>query len=192
MTRLLFILGTRPEAIKLAPLISRFRQAPSNWSVEVCVTGQHRQLIDPVLEFFDLRPEYDLKVMRPDQSLFSVSAAIIHNLERVMEASRPDCVFVQGDTTTAFLGALGGFYKRSKIAHIEAGLRSHDKYSPYPEELNRQLVGRMADFHFAPTEAARQNLHDEGVQEGVWVVGNTVIDALHLGLNSIRQKGESR
>lgn len=187
--RFLFIFGTRPEAIKLAPLVWALKEIGE---VRVCATGQHREMLDQVLDFFSIIPDYDLNIMRRDQSLFSVTAGSLKLLEDVIDDCNPQIIFVQGDTTTAFVGALAGFYKQVKVAHIEAGLRSFNKYSPFPEEINRSLVGRLADYHFAPTEKARKNLLDENVDgKDIFVVGNTVIDALFLGMDIIK-KYESR
>lgn len=190
MKKTLFIFGTRPEAIKLAPLIKEFQNNQEKFTVKVCVTAQHREMLDQVLNFFGISPDYDLNIMKPNQSLFSLTADIIKSLEGVLSHFDPDLIFVQGDTTTAFAGALTGFYKKIKIAHIEAGLRSQNKYSPFPEEVNRILVGHIADYHFAPTEKAKENLIKEGINKNIWVVGNTVIDALFLGLKLIKTQGE--
>ena len=190
--KFLFVFGTRPEAIKLAPLIKEFKKR-KGIEIEVCVTGQHREMLDQVLNFFDLPVDYDLDVMKKNQSLFDITSLLIKDIEKVLNDSLPDLIFVQGDTTTAFVGALAGFYKKIHIAHIEAGLRSFDKFSPFPEEINRVLISHLADFHFAPTERAKSNLLKEGVSEGnIWVVGNTVIDALHLGLDILSKKDELR
>ncbi|MBI5641727.1 MAG: UDP-N-acetylglucosamine 2-epimerase (non-hydrolyzing) [Nitrospirae bacterium] len=181
--RFLFVFGTRPEAIKLAPLVIGLRDIAD---VRVCVTGQHREMLDQVLRFFSITPDYDLNVMVKNQSLFTVTAKALKLMEPVMEKSRPDLVIVQGDTTTAFIGALAGFYRQTQVAHIEAGLRSHDKYSPFPEEMNRILAGHIADYHFVPTEKARQNLLRENVPDrDIFITGNTVIDALFMGLEII-------
>jgi len=188
--KFLFIFGTRPEAIKLAPVIRKFQNNQEKFTVKICVTAQHREMLDQVLNFFGIRPDYDLNLMKPNQSLFRLTADIIESLENVLNEFDPDLIFVQGDTTTAFAGALAGFYKRIRVAHIEAGLRSCDKYSPFPEEINRVLVGHIVDFHFAPTEKAKENLLIEGIRNNVWVVGNTVIDALFLGLDIIKEHGE--
>jgi UDP-N-acetylglucosamine 2-epimerase (non-hydrolysing) len=186
----LFIFGTRPEAIKLAPLIKEF-QTDSHHSIKVCVTGQHRQLLHQVLSFFEINTDYDLDLMKPDQSLFDLNVDILKSLEVVLDKCKPDLVLVQGDTTTAFAGALASFYKRIKVAHVEAGLRSNNKASPFPEEINRILVGHLADYHFAPTTNAKKNLLREGISEdSVFVVGNTVIDALLLGLEYIKWHGD--
>lgn len=184
--KLLFIFGTRPEAIKMAPVIKEFHNN-SPFDVKVCVTAQHRQMLDQVLNFFNIKPDYDLNLMRPNQSLFDITANSLVALERVLDLEKPDFIFVQGDTTTAFVGALAGFYKKIKVAHIEAGLRSGNKYSPFPEEINRVLLGHIADYHFAPTEKAKENLLNENIKNNVYVVGNTVIDALHLGLKFIEE-----
>jgi UDP-N-acetylglucosamine 2-epimerase (non-hydrolysing) len=186
---LLFVLGTRPEAIKMAPLIKRFQES-GYFCVKVCVTAQHREMLDQVLEFFGIIPDFDLNLMKADQTLFDITADSIKGLEKVLNEYLPDLIFVQGDTTTAFTGALAGFYRKVKVVHIEAGLRSGNRLSPYPEEVNRLLAGRLSDYHFAPTEKAAENLRKEGITGNVWVVGNTVIDALFLGLDIIRSKGE--
>ncbi|MFA6034773.1 MAG: UDP-N-acetylglucosamine 2-epimerase (non-hydrolyzing) [Myxococcota bacterium] len=191
MKKLLFIFGTRPEAIKMAPLVKEFRKDPALWDVKVCVTAQHREMLDQVLGFFEITPDYDLDLMKPNQSLFQVTAGAISGLEKVLDGSTPDIIFVQGDTTTAFVGALAGFYKKIRVAHIEAGLRSGDRYSPFPEEINRILAGHISDWHFAPTKGAAANLAREGITANVHVVGNTVVDALFLGLDLIRSRGDS-
>lgn len=188
--KILFVFGTRPEAIKMAPLVRAFASLTDRFDVRVCLTGQHRQMLDQVMDFFDLKADYDLNLMLPNQTLFDITANALKGLEPVLEDFQPDGVFVQGDTTTAFAGALAAFYKKVKVLHLEAGLRSGQKYSPFPEEINRILAGHIADFHFAPTPQAQQNLHSEGIKENVWVVGNTVIDALLLGLDLIKSRGE--
>jgi UDP-N-acetylglucosamine 2-epimerase (non-hydrolysing) len=184
--KILFVFGTRPEAIKMAPLIKEFEAYRESFQTGVCVTAQHREMLDQVLGFFDISPDYDLDLMRPDQSLFDVTADGLKGLERVFGEYGPDLVFVQGDTTTAFVGALAGYYNKIKVAHLEAGLRSGDRYSPFPEEMNRVMAGHLSDYHFAPTERAARNLAGEGITENVWVVGNSVIDALFLGLQIVR------
>ena len=191
MRKILFIVGTRPEAIKMAPLIKEFEKK-NNFDVRICVTAQHREMLDQVLDFFNIKVDYDLNLMKPNQSLFTITADVLKALEKVLEKENPDLIFVQGDTSTSFVGALAGFYKKIKIAHIEAGLRSHNKYSPFPEEINRVLVGHIADYHFAPTERAKKNLYNEGIKKNVWVVGNTVIDALFLGLDIIKKEGRDK
>jgi UDP-N-acetylglucosamine 2-epimerase (non-hydrolysing) len=190
MHKLLFIFGTRPESIKMAPLI-RMAQQDSAFEVTTCVTAQHREMLDQVLNFFDIAPDYDLDLMLPNQDLFDVTALGIGKLKNILKQVNPDIVLVQGDTTTAFIGALAAFYTKTKIAHIEAGLRSGDVYSPYPEEMYRILTGKLANYHFAPTLLAKNNLAKENIVENVYVVGNTVIDALFLGLDIIKNTGEN-
>jgi len=192
LIKVLFIFGTRPEAIKLAPLIYELRRYQNEFSVSVCVTGQHREMLDQVLDFFQIKPDYDLKLMKQDQTLFDITSEGLKSIGSVLDAEHPDLVIVQGDTTTAFVGALAAFYKQIKVAHIEAGLRTYEKYSPFPEEINRVLVSHLADYHFAPTESAKKNLEKEGITKNVWVVGNTVIDALFLGLSIIRQETDQK
>jgi UDP-N-acetylglucosamine 2-epimerase (non-hydrolysing) len=183
--RFLFIFGTRPEAIKMAPLITNLEKIGS---VQVCVTGQHRDMLDQVLEFFSIVPDYDLNIMVKNQSLFTVTIKSMKLLERVLDESKPDLIIVQGDTTTAFVGALAGFYKKIRIAHVEAGLRSFNKSSPFPEEMNRTLVGHIADYHFAPTKKAQDNLIKESIPaKNIFVVGNTVIDALLMSMDIIKR-----
>jgi len=177
--RVMFCFGTRPEAIKLAPVIHELARQPGEFQPVVLVTAQHRQMLDQVLRFFDIRPDHDLDVMRRGQSLADVTVAVLRGVERVLRRVRPDMVMVQGDTTSALAAALAAFYKRVPIGHVEAGLRTSDKYSPYPEEMNRRLVSSLADLHFAPTTAAKENLLGEGVSRGcISVTGNTVVDAL--------------
>jgi UDP-N-acetylglucosamine 2-epimerase (non-hydrolysing) len=192
MRKILFIFGTRPEAIKMAPLIKEFEKNNNYFDIKVCVTGQHRQMLDQVLDFFDIKPDFDLNLMKHNQTLFDITAGAIKGLEKVLNDYNPDLIFVQGDTTTAFVGSLAGFYKKIKIAHLEAGLRSGNKYSPYPEEINRILAGHISDFHFAPTITAKKNLLKENINENIWIVGNTVIDALFLGLKIIKEKNEKK
>ncbi|MEZ5352580.1 MAG: UDP-N-acetylglucosamine 2-epimerase (non-hydrolyzing) [Bryobacteraceae bacterium] len=181
MTNALFIFGTRPEAIKLCPVVDALRKHP-DYRVSVCVTAQHRALLDQVLAVFQVRPDHDLNVMTPGQTLFQSTSRITAALEPVIEREQPDVVLVQGDTTTTFCGALAGFYKRIPVAHIEAGLRTGDRYQPFPEEMNRLLAGRLASIHFAATPWAADNLRREGVEDGsIHVTGNTGIDAvLHV------------
>jgi len=183
--KLLFIFGTRPEAIKMAPLIAACKQQPDVWEAKVCITAQHREMLDQVLDFFDIKADYDLSLMKPNQTLFDITALGLKGLETILQQEKPDVVFVQGDTTTAFVGALAAFYQKIKVAHIEAGLRSGDKYSPFPEEVNRKLVSAVTDFHFAPTKNAADNLAKENVANNVYVTGNTVIDALLTGVELV-------
>jgi UDP-N-acetylglucosamine 2-epimerase (non-hydrolysing) len=175
----LFCFGTRPEAIKLAPVIRELARHPKEFQPAVLVTAQHRQMLDQVLRVFDIKPDHDLDVMRPGQSLADVTVGALRGVERVLRLARPDMVIVQGDTTSAFAAALAAFYERIPVGHVEAGLRTGDKYSPYPEEMNRRLVSSLADLHFAPTRAAKENLLSEGVSRSrIHVTGNTVVDAL--------------
>lgn len=192
MKKIMFLFGTRPEAIKLAPLIRLFKAHKDEFETIVCVSGQHRQMLDQVLNFFEIEPDLDLELMEPNQSLFSLSAKMIAKMEKVFTTWNPDLVFVQGDTTTVFMGALAAYFKKVKVAHVEAGLRSFNKYSPFPEEMNRLLTSRLADIHFVPTKISQDNLRREGVSDHVHVTGNTVIDALFLGLELIKKHGESR
>lgn len=187
--KLLFIFGTRPEAIKMAPLIKK-AESDNNFEVLVCVTAQHRQMLDQVLDFFSIKPDYDLNIMTHNQDLSSLTSDLLVELQKVLREVNPDLVFVQGDTTTAFVGALASFYNKTKVAHIEAGLRSYDKLSPYPEEMYRIMVSDMAHYHFAPTKLSEECLKRENVTGQIHVVGNTVIDALFLGLDIIKSGGE--
>ncbi len=177
--RVMVLFGTRPEAIKLAPVIRELARRSGRLETRVVVTAQHRQMLDQVLALFHLRPDHDLDVMRPGQDLFDVTARVLTGLKGILEQERPDLLLVQGDTTSVFVGALAAFYSRAAVGHVEAGLRTHDKFSPFPEEMNRKLATALADLHFAPTETARRHLAEEGVPAGsIFVTGNTVIDAL--------------
>ncbi len=179
MQRVLFVFGTRPEAIKLCPLIRRLARQPDRFEARVCVTAQHRSMLDQVLKAFEVRPDHDLNLMLENQSLAQLTARVVAALEPVIEAERPDLLLVQGDTTTTFCAALAGFYARIRVGHVEAGLRTGDRYEPFPEEINRVLTTRVADLHFAPTDEASANLRTEGVPAGsIFVTGNTVIDAV--------------
>lgn len=197
MKKILIISGTRPEAIKMAPLIKEFEnynlmsnEDKFKFEVRICITAQHREMLDQVFEFFNIKPDYDLNLMKTNQTLFDITANGLKGIKGVLEDYSPDFIFVQGDTTTTFVGALAGFYKKIKVIHIEAGLRTNNKYSPFPEEINRKLVSHIADYHFAPTIRAKENLYHEGLRNNVYVVGNTVIDALFWGLNIIKSEGE--
>jgi UDP-N-acetylglucosamine 2-epimerase (non-hydrolysing) len=185
MKTILFIYGTRPEAIKMAPLIKEFRKFPNSYDVKICLTGQHRQMLDQINVIFGINADYDLNIMLENQTLFDITARCLIGLKDVIEKVIPDLIFVQGDTTSAMIGALAGYYKQIPIAHLEAGLRSRNKYSPYPEEVNRIITGHISDYHFAPTKMAVKNLREEGIVKNVYMVGNTVIDALYLGLRTI-------
>ena len=175
--RVMTIFGTRPEAIKMAPLVKELQNRPEIQSI-CCVTAQHRQMLDSVLEIFHLKPDYDLNIMEPRQTLSTITTKCLLGMEGVLEQAKPDLVLVHGDTSTTFAGALAAFYHQVMVGHVEAGLRTWDKYSPFPEEMNRKLVGDIADLHFCPTAANRENLAREDIKDGVFITGNTVIDAL--------------
>ena len=192
MKRILIIFGTRPEAIKMAPVVKALKAIPS-FETRVCISSQHRELLLPVLDLFEIAFDYDLDVMRPDQTLTTITVRILEAMERVFVEFHPDMVVVHGDTSTAFASALSAFYQQIPIAHVEAGLRTFDMKSPWPEELNRKLVGGMADLHFAPTEHARNNLLMENVAEkSVFVTGNTIVDALLSMREKIRGQSSLR
>lgn len=177
--KVMTIFGTRPEAIKMAPLVHALKQSPYTESI-VCVTAQHRQMLDQVLEIFDIQPDYDLDIMESRQTLATITEKSLRGLDEVLEQVKPDIVLVHGDTSTTFAGALAAFYHKIPVGHVEAGLRTYDKYSPFPEEMNRKLVGQIAEMHFAPTVRNRDNLFREQITDGVLVCGNTVVDAIHL------------
>jgi UDP-N-acetylglucosamine 2-epimerase (non-hydrolysing) len=187
MQKLLFIFGTRPEAIKMAPIILACRRHPEQLNVKVCLTGQHREMLDQVMRFFEISGDYDLELMQPNQTLYDITARCLTLLQNVLREWEPDLVLVQGDTTSAFAGALAAFYSKISIAHVEAGLRSHNKYSPFPEEINRKLISAMTDLHLTPTRLATENLRQENVSGTIREVGNTVIDALLYGVEKVRQ-----
>jgi UDP-N-acetylglucosamine 2-epimerase (non-hydrolysing) len=179
MIKNLIIFGTRPEAIKMAPLVRAFQKNKDQFETRVCVTAQHREMLDQVLDFFEITPDYDLDLMKPNQNLYSLTSDIILGLKPILEEFQPDYVYVHGDTTTTMASSIAAFYAGAKVCHVEAGLRTNNKLSPFPEEINRQVTGRIADYHFAPTEQAKQNLLKENVSEStILVTGNTVIDAL--------------
>ena len=175
--KVMTVFGTRPEAIKMAPLALELSRRPE-FDALCCVTAQHREMLDSVLDIFQLRPDFDLDVMEPRQTLSTITTKCLLGLEEVLRQVRPDLVLVHGDTSTTFAGALAAFYQQIAVGHVEAGLRTWDKYSPFPEEMNRSMVGRLADLHFCPTSANRRNLEAEGISKGLFVTGNTVIDAL--------------
>ena len=175
--RVMTVFGTRPEAIKMAPLVQELARRPGIESL-CCVTAQHREMLDSVLHIFDLTPDYDLNIMQPRQTLSTITSKCLLGMEGVLEQARPDLVLVHGDTSTTFAGALAAFYHQIPVGHVEAGLRTWDRYSPFPEEMNRTMVGDLAELHFCPTRANRDNLAREGITEGVFITGNTVIDAL--------------
>ena len=181
MIKVITVFGTRPEAIKLAPVIRELERRPDVFESRICVTGQHREMLDQMLELFGITPDYDLDVMTHDQSLTDVTVAVLQGMRRVFEAEDPDWVLVQGDTTTTMAGGLGAFHHGCRVAHVEAGLRTFDKHDPWPEEMNRRVAGVVADLHFAPTASSARNLYAEGVtKDRVFVTGNTVIDALNV------------
>ena len=187
MKRILLVFGTRPEAIKMAPLVREFQKHPEAFETIVCVTGQHREMLDQVLRIFGIQPDYDLNIMRQGQDLYDVTARVLLGMRDVLREARPDVVLVHGDTTTSAAAALAAFYQRIPVGHVEAGLRTHDIYSPWPEEMNRQLTGRIATYHFAPTPLSKRNLTEEGVSpDRIVVTGNTVIDALRQVVSRIK------
>ncbi len=188
MRKILSIFGTRPEAIKMAPVIKELERHPDDFVSIVCVTAQHREMLDQVLSAFKINPDYDLDIMKSGQDLFQISCAVLTGLRSVLEETRPDLVLVHGDTTTTMTAALASFYFGTKVGHVEAGLRTRDKLAPYPEEMNRRVAGAIADLHFAPTPGARQNLIEEAVDpKTIHVTGNTVVDALFAALAIIKE-----
>ena len=192
MKKILIVFGTRPEAIKMAPLVKSLQQQEEIDTI-VAVTGQHRQMLDQVLHLFDIQPDYDLNIMKPGQDLYDVTCRVLQGMRDVLEKSQPDLVLVHGDTTTSTAAALAAFYKQIPVGHVEAGLRTYDIYSPWPEEMNRQLTGRIATYHFAPTELSRKNLLREGVHDDrICVTGNTVIDALQHVVMKLRTDAQLR
>jgi len=187
MKKILIVFGTRPEAIKMAPLVKEFQKDLINFDIKVCVTAQHREMLDQVLDLFRIIPDYDLNVMTPGQDLYDVTSKILLKIKPVLEELKPDLVLVHGDTVTTFATSLAAYYQKIKVGHIEAGLRTGDLYSPWPEEGNRRLTGVLTDYHFSPTNTSKNNLLNEGVSESsVFVTGNTVIDALQLVVNRIK------
>ena len=187
MKKIMLVFGTRPEAIKMAPLVKAFERDKEDFQTIVCVTGQHRQMLDQVLDLFEIKPDYDLNIMKAGQDLYDVTARVLTGMRDVLKEVQPDVVLVHGDTTTSTAAALAAFYQQIPVAHIEAGLRTHNIYSPWPEEMNRQITGRIATYNFAPTALSRENLLHEGVDEKkITVTGNTVIDALYWVVNRIK------
>lgn len=187
MKKVMLVFGTRPEAIKMAPLVKEFQKNPEHFQSIVCVTGQHRQMLDQVLELFEITPDYDLDIMKAGQDLYDVTSRVLVGMRDVLKEAQPDVVLVHGDTTTSTAAALAAFYQQIPVGHVEAGLRTHNIYSPWPEEMNRQLTGRIATYHFAPTPLSRENLLREGVSEDkITVTGNTVIDALYWVVNKVK------
>ncbi len=191
MKRILLVFGTRPEAIKMCPLVKEFQKHPKSFETVVCVTGQHREMLDQVLQIFDVKPDYDLNIMKQGQDLYDVTARVLTGMRDVLDKVNPDVVLVHGDTTTSMAAAMAAFYRQIPVGHVEAGLRTHNLYSPWPEEMNRQVTGRIAEYDFAPTPLSRQNLLDEGVKdEKITVTGNTVIDALHWVVGKIENDNQ--
>lgn len=187
MKTILLVFGTRPEAIKMAPLVKEFQKYPEDFKTIVCVTGQHREMLDQVLQIFDITPDYDLNIMKRGQDLYDVTSRVLLGMRDVLKETHPDVVLVHGDTTTSTAAALSAFYQQIPVGHVEAGLRTYDIYSPWPEEMNRQLTGRITTYHFSPTPLSRQNLIQEHVSDNqILVTGNTVIDALYWVVDRIK------
>lgn len=186
MKKVMLVFGTRPEAIKMCPLVNEFQKHPGEFETIVCVTGQHREMLDQVLTIFDVTPDYDLNIMKQGQDLTDVTARVLTGLRDVFKECRPDVVLVHGDTTTSTAGALAAFYAQIPVGHVEAGLRTHNIYSPWPEEMNRQITGRIATYNFSPTPLSEKNLLEEKAQGNIYVTGNTVIDALHMVVDKLK------
>ena len=187
MKKVMLVFGTRPEAIKMAPLIKEFQKYPNEFLTVICVTGQHREMLDQVLNIFEIVPDYDLNIMKQEQDLYDVTAKVLTGIRDVLKEAEPDVVFVHGDTTTSMATALATFYQQIPEGHVEPGLRTHNIYSPWPEEMNRQLTGRIATYHFSPTLLSKQNLLNEGIgEDNIVVTGNTVIDALYMVVEKIK------
>lgn len=187
MKRVMLVFGTRPEAIKMAPLVQEFQKYPAQYETLVCVTGQHREMLDQVLSIFGIVPDYDLNIMKPGQDLYDVTARVLSGMRDILTQSQPDVVLVHGDTTTSMAVALAAFYQQIPVGHVEAGLRTQNIYSPWPEEMNRQITGRIATYHFSPTPLSRDNLLREGIDKSrILVTGNTVIDALYAVVNKMK------
>ena len=190
MKKIMLVFGTRPEAIKMCPLVKEFQKYPEEFETLVCVTGQHREMLDQVLQIFGVKPDFDLNIMKQGQDLYDVTSRVLVGMRDVLDEAKPDVVLVHGDTTTSMAAAMAAFYRQIPVGHVEAGLRTHNIYSPWPEEMNRQITGRIATYDFAPTPLSRQNLLDEGVDpEKITVTGNTVIDALHWVVENVMEKG---
>ena len=187
MKTIMLVFGTRPEAIKMAPLVKEFQKYPEKYKTVVCVTGQHREMLDQVLSLFEITPDYDLNIMKQGQDLYDVTSRILLGMREVLGQCKPDMLLVHGDTATSTAAAMGAFYAQIPVGHVEAGLRTYDIYSPWPEEMNRQITGRISTLHFSPTNVSRQNLLNEATKdENIVVTGNTVIDALHMVVNKIK------
>ena len=191
MKKIMLVFGTRPEAIKMAPLVKEFQKNSKDFKTLVCVTGQHREMLDQVLHIFSIKPDYDLNIMKQGQDLYDVTSRVLLGMRDVLQKVKPDVVLVHGDTTTSTAAALAAFYQQIPVGHVEAGLRTHNIYSPWPEEMNRQITGRIATYHFAPTSLSKQNLLAENIkEETVTVTGNTVIDALYMVVDKIKNDKE--
>lgn len=188
MIKNLIIFGTRPEAIKMAPLVKEFQKHKDSFQTKVCITAQHREMLDQVLDFFEITPDYDLDLMKPNQNLYALTGDIINGLKPVLEAFQPDYVYVHGDTTTTMASSIAAFYSGAKVCHVEAGLRTFNKLSPFPEEMNRSIAGRVCDYHFAPTVTSKNNLLRENIADkDILITGNTVIDALQTSVQKVEQ-----
>ena len=185
MHKIMLVFGTRHEAIKMCPLVKEFQKYPNDFETIVCVTGQHREMLDQVLTIFDVKPDYDLNIMKQGQDLYDVTARVLTGMRDVFQKCKPDVVLVHGDTTTSTAAALAAFYQQIPVGHVEAGLRTHNIYSPWPEEMNRQITGRIATYNFSPTPLSESNLKEENAQGQIFVTGNTVIDALHMVVNKL-------
>ncbi len=186
MKRIMLVFGTRPEAIKMAPLVKEFQKHPDIFETIVCVTGQHREMLDQVLHIFEIQPDYDLNIMKQGQDLYDVTSKVLTGMRDVLKETKPDVVLVHGDTTTSTAAALAAFYQQIPVGHVEAGLRTHNIYSPWPEEMNRQITGRIATYNFSPTPLSEKNLKEERAQGKIFVTGNTVIDALHIVVERLK------
>ena len=186
MKKVMLVFGTRPEAIKMCPLVKEFQKHPKEFETIVCVTGQHREMLDQVLTIFDVKPDYDLNIMKQGQDLYDVTARVLTGMRDVFKECKPDVVLVHGDTTTSTAAALAAFYQQIPVGHVEAGLRTHNIYSPWPEEMNRQITGRIATYDFAPTSLSEHNLQEEKAHGQIFVTGNTVIDALHMVVDKLK------
>lgn len=190
MKKVMLVFGTRPEAIKMCPLVKEFQKHRDEFETIVCVTGQHREMLDQVLTIFDVKPDYDLNIMKQGQDLYDVTARVLTGMRDVFKACRPDVLLVHGDTTTSTAAALAAFYQQIPVGHVEAGLRTHNIYSPWPEEMNRQVTGRIAEYNFAPTLLSEKNLLEEKAQGKIYVTGNTVIDALHMVVEKLKDDAD--
>ena len=190
MKKVMLVFGTRPEAIKMCPLVKEFQKHRDEFETIVCVTGQHREMLDQVLTIFDVKPDYDLNIMKQGQDLYDVTARVLTGMRDVFKACRPDVLLVHGDTTTSTAAALAAFYQQIPVGHVEAGLRTHNIYSPWPEEMNRQVTGRIAEYNFAPTPLSEKNLLEEKAQGKIYVTGNTVIDALHMVVEKLKDDAD--